>query len=133
MFARQPDEWRKSNVTLFGIVTSRTAGTGGGSYLTVSVRHLEPRNLCDNMHDDDSCRVTVSDADSGVVHVNVKLSGQDDVGEHSVGGGSLVRLVGRFGEDVDPKDGAPNLRAEWYRHWPRYFFVTRAAARMMRQ
>jgi len=133
MFARQPDEWRKSNVTLFGIVTSRTAGPGGGSYLTLSVRHLEPRNLCDNMHDDDSCRVTVSDADSGVVHVLVKLTGEDDVGEHSVGGGSLLRLVGRIGEDVDPNDGAPVVRAAWYRHWPRYFFVTRAAARNMRQ
>ena len=133
MFARQPDEWRKSNVMLFGIVTSRTAGPGGGSYLTLSVRRLEPRNLCDSMHDDDSCRVTVSDADSGVVHVLVKLTGEDDVGEHSVGGGSLLRVVGRFGEDIDPNDGGPVLRAAWYRHWPRYFFVTRAAGRVMRQ
>jgi len=133
MFARQPDEWRKSNVTLFGIVTNRAAGPGGGSYLTLSVRRLEPRNLCDSLHDDDSCRVTVSDADFGVVHLLVKLTGEDDVGEHSVGGGSLMRLVGRIGEDVDPNDGAPVIRATWYRHWPRYYFVTRAAARMMRQ
>ncbi len=133
MFARQPDEWRKSSSVLFGIVTSRTAGPGGGSYLTLTVRKIEPRNLCDNMNDDDTCRVTVSDADSGVVHAIVKLTGEDDVGEHSVGAGSLVRLVGRFGEDVDPNDGAPVLRATWYRHWPRYFYVTRAAARVMRQ
>lgn len=133
MFARQPDDWRRSSSVLFGIVTSRAAGPGGASYLNLSVRKIEPRNLCDNMNDEDNCRVTVSDADSGVVHAIVKLAGEDDVGEHSVGAGSLVRLVGRFGEDVDPNDGAPVLRATWYRHWPRYFYVTRAAARVMRQ
>src|SRR4051812_40120348 len=41
MFARQPEEWRKGNVTLFGIVTNR--GTApGGAYLALSVRRLEP-------------------------------------------------------------------------------------------
>jgi hypothetical protein len=85
------------------------------------------------MNDDDSCRVTVSDADSGAVHAIVRLSGEDDVGAHSVSAGSLVRLVGRFGEDVDPNDGAAILRASWYRHWPRYSFVTSAARGQMKQ
>ena len=133
MFARLPDEWRKGNVTLFGVVTNRGAGPGGGSYLTLSVRRLEPRNLCENSHDDETCRVTVSDRDFGVVHALVKLTGEDDMGEHSVGGGSLVQLVGRFGEDVDPNDGGPVLRATWYRNWPRYSFVTSAARGQMRQ
>ena len=133
MFARQPDEWRKWNVSFFGVVTNRAAGPGGSSYLTLSVRRLEPRNLCDNAHDDDTCRVTVSDRDFGVVHALVRLTGEDDVGEHSVGAGSLLRLVGRFGEDVDPNDGGPILRATWFRHWPRYFFVTSAARSQMRQ
>jgi hypothetical protein len=133
MFARQPEEWRRGTVSLFGVVTNRGTGPGGGSYLTLSVRRLEPRNLCDNKNDDDSCRVTVSDRDFGAVHALVKLGGEDDVGEHSVGGGSLVRLVGRFGEDVDPNDGGPILRATWYRHWPRYFFVTSASRSQMRQ
>jgi hypothetical protein len=133
MFARQPDEWRKGNVVLFGVVTNRGAGPGGGSYLALSVRRLEPRNLCENMNDNDTCRVTVSDRDFGVVHALVRLSGEDDVGEHSVGAGSLVRLVGKFGEDVDPNDGGAILRATWYRHWPRYSFVTSAARGQMRQ
>ena len=132
MYARQPDEWRKGTVSLFGVVTNRGAG-GGGAYLTLSVRRIEPRNLCESMNDDDSCRVTVSDRDFGSVHAIVHFTGEDDVGEHSVGGGSLVRLVGKLGEDVDPNDGGPILHATWYRHWPRYFYVTKAAAREMRQ
>lgn len=132
MFARQPEEWRKGTVTLLGVVTNR-GSSPGGAYLTISVRRLEPRNLCESMNDDDSCRVTVSDRDFGVVHAIISARGEDDVGPHSVGAGSLIRLVGRVGEDVDPNDGGPVLRAAWYRHWPRYFFVTKAAAREMRQ
>jgi hypothetical protein len=132
MYGRQPEEWRKKPVHLFGVVTNR--GTSAGSaYVTMSVRRLEPRNLCDSNADEDSCRVTVSDAEFGVVHGMMALKGEDDVGEHSVGVGSLVRLVGNFGEDVDPNDAAPIVRVTWYRHWPRGFFVTKAAAQHMRQ
>jgi len=133
MFSRQPDEWRKGKVVLFGVVTNRGSGPGGSSYLALSVRRLEPRNLCENANDDDTCRVTVSDRDFGVLHALVKLTGEDDFGEHSVGAGSLVRLVGTFGEDVDPNDGGAILRASWHRHWPRYSFVTSAARGQMRQ
>jgi hypothetical protein len=133
MFARAPDEWRKGSVSLFGVVTNRAAGPGGSSYLTLSVRRLEPRNLCENANDEDTCRVTVSDRDFGVVHALVRLTGEDDVGEHSAGAGSLLRLAGRFGQNVDPNDGGPVLRATWYRLWPRYFFVTSAARSQMRQ
>jgi hypothetical protein len=132
MYARQPDDWRHGTVSLFGVVTNRGT-SNGGAYLTLSVRRLEPRNLCESMNDDDSCRVTVSDRDFGVLHAIVQLTGEDDVGAHSVGGGSLVRIVGKIGEDVDPNDGAPIVRATWVRHWPRYFYVTKAAAREMRQ
>lgn len=133
MFQRRPDEWRKGTVALFGVVTSRTAGQGGTAYLTMSVRRLEPRNVCESAQDEDTCLVTVSDADFGVVHAQIAFKGEDDVGEHSVAGGSLLRLVGTFGEDVDPNDGAPILRGTYARHWPRYFYATRAAAQQMRQ
>jgi hypothetical protein len=133
MFQRDPEGWRAKPAELFGVVTARGTGPAGDAYLTVSVRGLEPRNLCDNQNDDDTCRVTVSDRDFGVVHALVSLKGEDDVGEHSVGGGSLLRIVGKFGEDVDPQDGAPILRASYYRHWPRYFYVTKASAAQMRQ
>jgi hypothetical protein len=133
MFQRMPEEWHKKPSSLFGVVTARTPGPSGGAYLTMSVRRLEPRNLCDSSRDDDTCRVTVSDKDFGVVHAVVALRAADDTGPESVGAGSLLRVIGKFGEGVDPADGAPVLRAEYYRHWPRGFYVTRAAARDMRQ
>jgi hypothetical protein len=133
MVQRSPEQWRKTRVALFGVVTNRGTGPGGGAYLTLSLRTVESRNLCTNHNDDDSCRVTVSDRDFGPVHALLALQPDDDVGEHSLGAGSLVRLVGVFGEDVDPVDGAPIIRATYYRHWPRYFYVTNASAGAMRQ
>jgi hypothetical protein len=133
MYAREPEAWRKDKTALFGIVTSRAPGPGGAAYLTLSVRRLEPRNLCSNANDEDSCRVTVSDRDFGVVHVLAALRPEDDMGQHSVGVGSLVRAVGMFGEDIDPADGKPTMRASFYRHWPRYYYVTRSSASLMRQ
>lgn len=133
MFSREPEAWRKSRSSLFGVVTGRAPGPGGAAYLTLSVRKLETRNLCSNANDEDTCRVTVSDRDFGVVHVLAALRPDDDMGEHSTAAGSLVRVVGTFGEDVDPADGAPVVRAVYYRHWPRYFYVTRSSADLMRQ
>jgi hypothetical protein len=133
MYGREPEVWRKSKSVLFGVVTSRAPGPGGAAYLTLSVRKLETRNLCSNANDEDTCRVTVSDRDFGVVHVLAALRPEDDMGERSIGVGSLIRVVGTFGEDVDPSDGAPVIRASFYRHWPRYFYVTRAKADLMRQ
>ena len=132
MVERQPDQWRKGAVTLFGVVESRSPGAGGQALLKLGVRRLEPRNLCESEHDDDSCRVTVSDKDFGVVYALVRLPGEDDVGPHAVGQKSLLRIVGKIGQDVAP-DGAPIVRASFYRHWPAYFYVTRASAQSLRQ
>jgi hypothetical protein len=131
MYGRQQEEWRNKPVVLFGVVTNR--GSHNGAYLTMSVRRLAPRNLCDNANDEESCRVTVSDAEFGVIHAVAALGAEDDIGEHSVGVGSMLRVVGTIGEDVDPNDAAPVLRVKFYRHWPRGYFVTQAAAATMRQ
>jgi hypothetical protein len=133
MVARQPDEWRSGKTTLFGVVESRTAGPNGQALLKLGVRRLELRNLCESADDDDSCRVTVSDGDFGVVWALVSLHGEDYVGPHSVGMRSLLRVVGTIGQDVSPADGSPVLRAGWYRHWPPFFYVTKASAQTMRQ
>ena len=133
MVERQPDEWRAGRTTLFGVVQSRSAGPSGQALLKLGVKRIELRNLCQNADDDDSCRVTVSDKDFGVVWALVSLHGEDDVGPHSVGMRSLVRVVGKIGQDVSPADGAPVVRATWYRHWPAGFYVTRASAGDMRQ
>lgn len=133
MYGREPEKWRSGKTALFGVVTSRAPGPGGAAYFTLSVRKLETRNLCSNKNDEDTCRVTVSDRDFGVVHVLAPLKPEDDMGEHSIAVGSLLRVVGTFGEDVDPADGAPVMRASFYRHWPRYFYVTKSKADLMRQ
>jgi hypothetical protein len=133
MVQRQPEVWRSGKTSLFGVVLSRTAGPSGQALLKVGVRRIELRNLCENANDDDSCRVTVSDKDFGVVWALVSLHGEDDVRPHAVGMRSLVRVIGTIGQDVSPADGSPVLRAAWYRHWPAMFYVTRASARDMRQ
>ena len=64
------------------------------------MRRLEPRNLCENENDNDSCRVTVSDKDFGIVYALVELRGDDDIGPSAVGQKSLLRIVGTVGQDV---------------------------------
>jgi hypothetical protein len=130
MAQRFPEQWRGKPVSLFGVVTNRGSGPGGAAYVTVSMRTLEPRNLCDTP-DEDTCRVTVSDREHARMHVLLKLSADDELGERSVGLGSLLRVVGTIGDDLDPSDGTPILRATFYRHWPRNFYVTSKAAGSM--
>jgi hypothetical protein len=132
MVQRQPDDWRKGKVVLFGVVDSRAAGPGGQAMVKLSVRTLEPRNLCELVSDDDSCRVTVSDKDFGVVWALVPVRGDDDTGPRSVGQRSLLRIVGTVGQDVGP-DGALIVHASYYRHWPSGYYVTHAAAQFMHQ
>jgi hypothetical protein len=127
MVERQPDAWRKGKVVLFGVVESRAAGPGGQALLKLGVRRLDPQNHCDKPGDDDTCSVTVSDKDFGVVWALVSLRGDDDVGPRSVGMRSLLRLAGTIGQDVSPSDGAPVVHAAWYRHWPAFYYVAGGA------
>lgn len=132
MAQRAPDQWKGKAVALFGVVKSREAGPAGTADLKLSVRTLEARNLCES-GDEDSCRVTVSDREYAVVHALVKLTGEDDIGNLSVGVSSLLRIVGTISDNVDPNDGTPVLKATYYRHWPRNYFVTTADREHMRQ
>jgi hypothetical protein len=126
MAERDKAEWRKHAVSLFGIVTKRSEGPGGLAYLSLSVRTLEVRNLCES-HDEETCRVTVSEREFAVVHALAKLAPGDDIGEKSVNRGSLVRIVGKLTDEVDPEDGTAVFKADYYRHWPRNYFVTTAS------
>ncbi len=132
MVKRSPEQWKKKTVSVFGVVDARSPGTSGNAEVKLSVRRLEPRNLCDSM-DEDTCRVTVSDREYAVVHALLHLNAEDDIGEHSLGPQSLVRVIGTLSDDVDPADGEPILVAKYYRHWPRGFYVTSAARSLMRQ
>ena len=133
MVLRQPEEWRKGTVSLFGVVDSRQAGPAGQALLRLTVRRLATRNLCDSRTDEDSCRVTVSDKDFGVVYALVTLKGDDDIGPNAARQRSLVRVVGTIAQEVSQADGTPIVHATYYRHWPSLTYVTTEAARDMRQ
>jgi hypothetical protein len=126
MAQRDKTEWKKSKISLFGIVNKRVEGPGGTAYVTLSVRSLELRNLCEEL-DEATCRVTVGEREFAIVHALLKLSPSDDLGEKSLNRGSLVRVIGKLTDEVDPEDGTPVLKADYYRHWPRNFFVTTAS------
>ncbi len=128
MALRQPETWREGKVGLFGIVESRAAGPGGQALVKLSVVRLEPRNLCERAGDEDSCRVTVSDKDFGVVWGLTTLHGDDDVGPRAVGQRSLLRIVGSIGQDVSEIDGAPVVHAVYCRHFPLLDYATRPRA-----
>lgn len=132
MAQRAPDKWRGKDISLFGVVLQRKAGQDGSADLKLSVRTLAPRNLCDN-REEDSCRVTVSDRQHGIVHVLLKLEADDDIGRLSVGAGSLLRVVGRLSDDVDGEDGSMVLKGSYYRHWPRGFYVSNKDSSHMRR
>ena len=101
--------------------------------LKLTVRRLEPSNLCESEKDEDTCRVTVSDKDFGIVYALVTLRGDDDVGPKAVGARSLLRIVGTIGQDPSPTDGAPVIRAAFMRHWPVYTYALKSAASDLRQ
>jgi hypothetical protein len=129
---RAPGKSKDRSSWLFGVVTNRGSGTGGAAYLALSIRALQLRNLCES-DDEDSCRVTVSEREMGRVHALVALASEDDMGQESVGLGSLVRIVGTMSDDLDPNDGTPIVRASYYRHWPRGFYVTTKASSFMKR
>ncbi len=132
MAKRFPEEWRDKPVSIFGVVESRGQGAGGGTRLNLSVRTLATQNLCDE-GGEDTCRVTVSDREHSKAHVIVQLRSGDDIGEKSVGPGSLVRVIGKFTDTVDNDDGAPIVNGTYYRHWPVHHYVTSAASSYMRR
>jgi hypothetical protein len=131
MIERAPETWKKSRISVFGVVKERKQGTGGASDLTLSMRSLATRNLCDS-RDEETCRVTVTEREHALVHAIVALKGEDDLGKKAVMPGSLVRVIGRLAEGVE-KDGAYVLQAEYIRHWPRDEYVTTGERDSMRQ
>lgn len=126
MAERDKAEWRKHKVSLFGVVTKRAEGPGGTAYVTLSVRTLEVRNLCEEL-DEETCRVTVGEREFATAHALLKLAPADEIGEKSLNRGSLVRVIGKLTDEQDPDDGTPVLKADYYRHWPRNYFVTTAS------
>lgn len=130
----EPGRFVDVPLSMFGVVEKRgLASTKGHVFLTLSLRRLDDRNLCENGNDERSCRVTVSDTAFGEVPVVIELAPEDEEGEHAVGPGSLVRVVGVLGSDFDAVGGGALVHGTWYRHWPRGQFVTRSQATKLRE
>jgi hypothetical protein len=132
MASRSPEKWRNKSVHLFGVVIERKAAAGGLADVTLSMRTLEPRNLCETA-EDDSCRVTVSEREHARVHALLKLQSEGDIGSESVGTLSLLRVIGNVSDEPSAQDGLPVIRGTYYRHWPRNYYVTTAARSYMRR
>jgi hypothetical protein len=133
MARRAPADWRGKDLTLFGVVVGRTPGPQGRTGFIVGVRRLAARNLCRYATVEDSCRVTVTDAEFGSVKVYVALTPEDETSEKEVRPGSLLRIVGRLDDAVDADMGGAALRASFYRHWPPGAYVTTKASEELRQ
>jgi hypothetical protein len=132
MANRLPHEWQGKDVDLFGIVLDRSEGRDGLADLTLSMRRLAPRNLCES-GEEDSCRVTVSDREMSRVHALVKVDAADEVGQTRLQPRSLVRIVGRLEDQPDKGDGSPVLLVSYYRHWPPDYYVTEQARSYMKR
>jgi len=132
MSKRLPDEWRSKKLDVFGIVLARSEGRDGLADLTLSVRRLAARNLCEEA-DESTCRVTIGDQELARVHALVKLSQTDNVGNDRVQPRSLLRVVGKLEDQSNKEDGSDVLLGEFYRHWPAAYFVTEQARSYMRR
>lgn len=131
MANRRPAEWEGKKVSLFGVVMERR-GKQEDVDLKLGMRQLQPRNLCET-DDNETCRVTVSDHVFATVHATAKLSPEDALGQKGVAPGSLVRVIGVLEPEVSAVDGLPVVKAEYYRHWPRNYYVTTRARQYMRR
>ena len=129
---RDRETWKKGRISVFGVVKERKQGPGGATDLTLSMRSLATRNLCDS-RDESTCRVTISEREHAIVHAIAALKGEDDLGRKAVMPGSLVRVIGRLAQGVDTKDGSYVLQAQYLRHWPRDEYVTMGERDYMRQ
>src|SRR5690606_1586124 len=129
MVDRFPAEWKASKVTLFGVVQERQPGPAGKTRVTLSMRTLSERNLCDTA-DEATCCVTVSDREHATVHALVQLERDDDLGKLRVSSDSLLRIVGRIA-DRRHQGGTPVILVGYYRHRAPGRWVTTSAASHM--
>ncbi len=132
MARRLPKEWREKKVDLFGVVLARAEGRDGLTDLTLSMRRMAARNLCE-AGEEETCRVTVGDQELSRVHALVKLKQEGAVGAKQLGPRSLVRVIGKLEDQPNKDDGTDVLVASYYRHWPPAEYVTEQARSYMRR
>lgn len=131
---RKPDTWKGRLVSTFGVVTEVHAGPNDATRrVLLSMRGLQPRNLCGGP-DDDTCRVTVTETEFSVVWGLVPLEAVQPVTTppDPIQRGSLLRVVGKFVPSKDASE-APTLDVRFARHWPFQTYVTTGARESMRR
>jgi len=127
---RDPAAFRETPLGWFGVVTDVDT-EGGESRVAMTHRTHRARHLCESELDS-SCRVTVSDRESGPFTAVLTMRPEDRSGQDRLWIGSLVKVYGSPTGDFDD-EGGPVVSADYYRHWPRGKYVTTGAAGSMRR
>ena len=128
---RDPADYQSATLGWFGIVTSVERDADNRTLIHGTHRIHQRRHLCSDQTSG-SCRVTVSDRQSGPFTAIVDIHPEDREGEMRLWAGSLVKVYGSPTGEFDT-EGGPILQAEFYRHWPRGTYVTTGAAGSMRR
>jgi hypothetical protein len=131
---RKPEAWKNRLVVAFGVVTDVTkSDVPDTQRVLLSVRGLQPRNLCDGP-DDQTCRVTVTDTEFAKLWAVIpnsavvpKRSPPDPVQP-----GSLLRVVGKL-QPANNDGEEASVNASFARHWPLQMYVTTSARESMRR
>jgi hypothetical protein len=129
---RDPAGFEDTMLGWFGVVTGLTLDRETGrATVRMSHRIHRERHLCSDERAS-SCRVTVSDRESGPFSAVLTLRPEDQAGDRKMWEGSLVRIYGTPTGEFDDQ-GGPVISVRWYRHWPTGTYVTTGAAGSMRR
>jgi hypothetical protein len=129
---RDPGAFANQTIGWFGVVSEVVPQEDGSMLVRMGQRPHVERHLC-SARADDSCRVTISERDSGPFSVRLRLQpGTDSEGVNRVQRESLLKIYGKPGGEYD-STGGPFLTVEFYRHWPRGQYVDTTAQGLMRR
>jgi hypothetical protein len=129
---RDPMSHATELVAWFGIVDNvQKLGKTGEVRLALTLRFHQARHLCTDQFDS-SCRVTISDKESGPFSALLTLRPEDQGGRDGVHAGSLVKVYGHVTPDYDDR-GGPILKGDYYRQWGLGNFVTTGRAGNMKR
>lgn len=129
---RDPAAFSDVTIGWFGVVREAIPQDDGTTLVRMSQRVHQERHLCFE-RSESTCRVTVSERDSGPFSVRVRLQpGSDSEGTNRVQRESLLRIYGRVTGDYD-ENGGPFLSVQYYRHWPRGQWVDTSQQAVMRR
>ena len=128
---RDPITYQPKLIGWFGVVSEVQKGEGGAVRVALDLRFHQQRHLCMDQFDE-SCRVTISDKTGGPFTAVLTLRPEDLEGRDRVYAGSLLKVYGHVTTDYDDR-GGPNVKTDYYRHWPRNTYVSSSHAVNMRR